>query len=61
MLFQKKQQRIEHRVFILEDTRELQCKAPNTVYLRTSDTMDMQKLLKKHNEGERPDRINTCW
>jgi len=46
----------EHRVFILEDTRELQCKAPNTVYLRTSDTMDMQKLLKSTMRG-RPDRI----
>lgn len=46
----------EHRVVIIEDTRELQCQAPNTVYLRTSDTVD-QTMLLRATMRLRPDRI----
>lgn len=45
-----------HRVVIIEDTRELQCQAPNTVYLRTSDTVD-QTMLLRATMRLRPDRI----
>lgn len=45
-----------HRVVIIEDTRELQCRAPNTVYLRTSDTVD-QTMLLRATMRLRPDRI----
>lgn len=34
------------RMAIIEDTRELQCPIPNKVMLRTSDTVDMTRLLK---------------
>lgn len=45
-----------HRVVIIEDTRELQCQAQNTVYLRTSDTVD-QTMLLRATMRLRPDRI----
>lgn len=46
----------EHRVVIIEDTRELQCPALNTVYLRTSDLVD-QTMLLRATMRLRPDRI----
>ena len=46
----------EHRIVIIEDTRELQCAAPDAVFLRTSDTIDMTRLLKS-TMRMRPDRI----
>lgn len=46
----------EHRIVIIEDTRELQCSAPNTVFLRTSDNTDMTRLLRA-TMRLRPDRI----
>ena len=36
----------EDRLLILEDTMELQSKSPNTVFLRTSDHVDMRRLVK---------------
>ena len=45
-----------HRIMVLEDTRELQCTAPNTVSSRTSDEVDMTRLLKSAMRM-RPDRI----
>jgi type IV secretion system protein TrbB len=44
------------RLVILEDTVELQCAAQNVVALRTSDTVDMQRLLRA-TMRMRPDRI----
>lgn len=44
------------RILILEDTRELQSTAPNTVFLQTSPTVDFQKLLRA-SLRLRPDRI----
>jgi type IV secretion system protein VirB11 len=35
-----------HRLITIEDTSELQNSAPNSVALHTSDTVDMQRLLK---------------
>ena len=46
----------EHRIVIIEDTKELQCSAPNTVFLRTSDNTDMTRLLRA-TMRLRPDRI----
>ncbi|MHB1528618.1 MAG: P-type conjugative transfer ATPase TrbB [Acidiferrobacteraceae bacterium] len=46
----------DHRLVVIEDTRELQCAASNTVFLRTSDTMDMTRLLRA-TLRLRPDRI----
>jgi len=46
----------EHRVITIEDTRELQVSSPNAVCLRTSDTVDMTRLLKSCMRL-RPDRI----
>lgn len=46
----------DHRVVIIEDTRELQCPALNTVYLRTSDLVD-QTMLLRATMRLRPDRI----
>jgi P-type conjugative transfer ATPase TrbB len=46
----------EDRLVILEDTAEIQCAADNAVALRTSDTVDMAKLLKS-TMRLRPDRI----
>ncbi|MBO9422685.1 P-type conjugative transfer ATPase TrbB [Labrenzia sp. R4_2] len=46
----------DHRLVILEDTAEIQCTARNAVTLHTSDTVDMQRLLKS-TMRLRPDRI----
>jgi type IV secretion system protein VirB11 len=46
----------EHRLVILEDTAEIQCAAENHVILRTTDTVDMGRLLKS-TMRLRPDRI----
>ncbi len=46
----------EDRLVILEDTAEIQCAADNAVLLRTSDTVDMARLLKS-TMRLRPDRI----
>lgn len=45
-----------HRLVIIEDTAEIQCTAENAVILRTTDTVDMQRLLKA-TMRLRPDRI----
>lgn len=44
------------RIIILEDTKELQCTAPNSVFLRTQDNVNMTRLLKS-TMRLRPDRI----
>lgn len=46
----------DHRLVILEDTRELQCRAANHVALRTSPTVTMDGLLRA-TLRLRPDRI----
>ncbi len=46
----------EHRVAVIEDTRELQVNAENVVFLRTSDNTDMTRLLRA-TMRLRPDRI----
>jgi type IV secretion system protein VirB11 len=46
----------EHRVVIIEDTRELQSAARNVVFLRTSDNVTMTMLLRA-TMRLRPDRI----
>jgi P-type conjugative transfer ATPase TrbB len=46
----------EQRVVIIEDTVELQCGAPNHVALKTSDGVDMTRLLRT-TMRLRPDRI----
>lgn len=46
----------EHRIVIIEDTKELQCNAQNTVFLRTSENTDMTRLLRA-TMRLRPDRI----
>lgn len=46
----------EHRVVVIEDTRELQVGASNVVFLRTSDGVDMTQLLRA-TMRLRPDRI----
>ena len=46
----------EHRIVIIEDTRELQCSSPNVVALRAVDHVDMTRLLKA-TMRLRPDRI----
>ena len=46
----------QDRLVILEDTSEIRCMAHNTVALRTSDTIDMARLLKS-TMRLRPDRI----
>lgn len=46
----------EHRLVVIEDTRELRCAAPNVVFLRTSETIDMTRLLRA-TLRLRPDRI----
>lgn len=46
----------EHRLVIIEDTVEIQCSAKNAVILRSTETVDMQKLLKA-TMRLRPDRI----
>jgi len=44
------------RFLILEDTAELRCEAPNCVQLRTSDTIDLDRLVRA-TMRLRPDRI----
>lgn len=44
------------RFVILEDTRELQCSAKNTLYLKVSNHVDFQKLLRVALRS-RPDKI----
>ena len=46
----------DHRLVVIEDTRELQSNALNTVFLRTSDNTDMTRLLRA-TMRLRPDRI----
>ncbi|MCA1494468.1 P-type conjugative transfer ATPase TrbB [Ensifer sp. NBAIM29] len=46
----------EDRLVILEDTVEIQCVAENALFLRTSDAIDMARLLKS-TMRLRPDRI----
>lgn len=46
----------DQRIVIIEDTRELQCKAQNVVFLRTADNTDMTRLLRA-TMRLRPDRI----
>ncbi|NQY74374.1 MAG: P-type conjugative transfer ATPase TrbB [Candidatus Margulisbacteria bacterium] len=46
----------DHRIVIIEDTSEIQCAANNSVILKTSDLVDMQRLLKA-TMRLRPDRI----
>ena len=46
----------DDRVVILEDMRELQCKARNSVALRTTDTVDLRALVRATMRF-RPDRI----
>jgi len=46
----------QDRLVILEDTPEIQCAAENAVCLRTSDTIDMSRLL-RCTMRMRPDRI----
>ena len=46
----------DDRLVIIEDTPEIQCRAPNRVLLRTSDTVDMLRLLRA-TMRLRPDRI----
>lgn len=47
---------LNQRIVILEETRELQCVAPNTVFLQTTDTVDYQQLLRA-TLRLRPDKI----
>jgi P-type conjugative transfer ATPase TrbB len=44
------------RIIIIEDTQELQCTAPDTVFLRTRDHVSANRLLKS-TMRLRPDRI----
>lgn len=46
----------QERMVIIEDTVELQCPIPNLVQMRTSDSMDMTRLLRA-TMRMRPDRI----
>ncbi|MFL5161099.1 MAG: P-type conjugative transfer ATPase TrbB [Microvirga sp.] len=46
----------DHRLVIIEDTAEIQCSSENRVFLRTSDTVSMNMLLKA-TMRLRPDRI----
>lgn len=46
----------DDRIAIIEDMRELQCKAKNYVALRTTDTID-QRMLVRATMRLRPDRI----
>jgi type IV secretion system protein TrbB len=46
----------EHRLIVLEDTIELQCKANNVVQMRSSEHVSLQALVKT-TLRHRPDRI----
>jgi type IV secretion system protein VirB11 len=48
--------KVTQRILILEDTQELQSSAPNTVFLKTTPSIDFQKLLRA-SLRLRPDRI----
>lgn len=44
------------RIVLIEDTKEIQCKAPNSVLLRSSENVDISRLLRA-TLRLRPDRI----
>lgn len=46
----------EHRIVIIEDTREIQCRAKNSVQMKTSEQKTMNQLLRA-TLRLRPDRI----
>jgi len=46
----------DHRVFVIEDTAEIQCNAQNAIILRTSAAASLLDLIKTTLRG-RPDRI----
>lgn len=46
----------EHRIVIIEDTREIQCRAQNSVQMKTSENKTMNQLLRA-TMRLRPDRI----
>jgi type IV secretion system protein VirB11 len=46
----------QERLLILEDTPEIQCAAPNHVFKRTTDNIDLRRLLRS-TMRYRPDRI----
>lgn len=46
----------EHRIVIIEDTREIQCRARNSVQMKTSENKSMTQLLRA-TLRLRPDRI----
>ena len=46
----------EHRIVIIEDTREIQCRAQNSVQMKTSENKSMTQLLRA-TLRLRPDRI----
>lgn len=46
----------EQRVLTIEETRELRCEVPNSVALRTTETVDMTRLIRAAMRL-RPDRI----
>ena len=46
----------EHRILIMEDTRELQCRARNVEFLRTTKTVSLKDLLRA-SLRLRPDRL----
>ena len=46
----------DERLLILEDTAEIQCAAPNHVFKRTTDLIDLNRLLRS-TMRYRPDRI----
>ena len=48
---------VDSRVILIEDTRELQCKAPNLVALRTKDGVASLSDLVRSSLRLRPDRI----
>jgi len=45
-----------HRLVIIEDTTEIQCNAENAIIIRSTDSIDMQRLVKT-TLRLRPDRI----
>lgn len=46
----------DHRIVIIEDTREIQCRAKNSVQMKTSESKSMNQLLRA-TLRLRPDRI----
>lgn len=47
----------DHRLIVVEDTAELQVSSPNAVMLRTTETVDMARLLGRLTLRFDPDRI----